>query len=326
MTDSPIEPAPNSKVPDTQRAFAPDFLLEMFANPLDAGYADAAERRARAGPESASSRRFGVGLRTVALILTGLLLTIAYQQTVAAKPSTNKAQKGLVTDVRQRQQTTDALEREASTLRLQVTKLRNAALDSSDAQKLTDLEAETGLGAVTGDGVIVSISDGPAPVNPVTNQPEGTYYGRVQDNDLQFLANELWREGAEAVSINGQRLTATSAIRTAGDAILVDFVPLEQPYQISAIGPDLADKLRDSRIGAEYQSFVSSYGMHFTIDSHDNLSLPAAPDPQLKYATTGTSPSAAPSSAPSSAAPPSTASPTAPSSTPATPSKSPGGP
>ena len=169
------------------------------------------------------ARRFGLTLRTIALILTGLLLTIAYQQTVAAKPATNKAQKGLVADVRQRQTDTDNLERQAAALRLQVTKLRNAALNSSDVQHLTNLEAATGLGAVTGDGAIVTIASGPAPVNPVTNQPEGTYYGRVQDNDLQFLTNELWLEGAEAISINGQRLTATSTIRTAGNAILVDF-------------------------------------------------------------------------------------------------------
>ncbi len=214
-------------------------------------------------------------------------------------------------------QITDGLERQAAALRLEVTKLRNAALNSSDAQRLTNLEAETGLGAVTGDGVIVSIADGPAPVNPVTNQPEGAYIGRVQDSDLQVLANELWRDGAEAIAINGQRLTATSAIRTAGDAILVDFVPLQEPYRITAIGPDdLADKLRDSPLGHVYEGFISSYGMHFSIDANDNLSLPAAPDPQLKYATTGTPPSTAPpSAAPASTPPPS----------PTPPSRSPGG-
>jgi uncharacterized protein YlxW (UPF0749 family) len=144
--------------------------------------------------------------------------------------------------------------------------------------------------------VIVSISDGPAPVNPVTGQPQGVYLGRVQDNDLQILVNELWRRGAEAVSINGQRLTATSAIRTAGNAILVDFVPLQEPYRISAIGPKLAPKLRDSPIGHQYEGFITSYGMHFTIESHDNLSLSAAPDPQLKYATTPAPPSPPPPS------------------------------
>jgi uncharacterized protein YlxW (UPF0749 family) len=290
---------------DTTRAFAPDFLLEMFANPLDAGYTDAAEHRARVGPESAASRRVGVGLRTVALVLIGLLLAIAYQQTIAAKPATNKAQKALVTDVRSRQARTDDLERQAAALRVQVTKLRNAALNSSYAERLTALEAETGLGAVTGGGVVVSISDGPAPVNPVTGQAEGSYLGRVQDNDLQVLVNELWRDGAEAIAINGQRLTATSAIRTAGPAILVDFVPLQQPYQISAIGPNLDSKLRDSPTGRQYQGFITSYGMHFTIAAHDNLSLPAAPDPQLKYATPLTPPTSPPATTSPSGPPPS---------------------
>jgi uncharacterized protein YlxW (UPF0749 family) len=145
------------------------------------------------------------------------------------------------------------------------------------------------------------MADGPAPIDPVTNQPEGDYLGQVLDIDLQTVTNELWRDGAEAISINGQRLIATSTIRTAGQAILVDFVPLTEPYQISAIGPrNLGVTLRDSPTGAQYERFISSYGMHFTITSHDNLSLPAAPDPQLQYATTGPAPApVSPSPSPS---------------------------
>jgi uncharacterized protein YlxW (UPF0749 family) len=278
-------PAPEPSTP-SGRTYAPDFLQEMFANPLDAGYFDAAERRARSGPPRPAARRAGFVLRTVALVATGLLLAIAYQQTIAAKPETNKVTHGLVDDVRSQQESTDGLARTASTLRTQVTKLRNASLDAGAVKALTDLEAQTGLGPVTGDGAVVTMSDGPAPVDPITNQPEGTYLGRVQDLDLQTISNELWRDGAEAISINGQRLTSTSAIRTAGDAILVDFAPLSEPYVISAIGPgDLAKSLQDSQTGANYERFVSSYGMHFSIASHDNLSLPAAAEPQLQYAT-----------------------------------------
>jgi uncharacterized protein YlxW (UPF0749 family) len=280
---------------ETVRTYAPDFLQEMFANPLDAGYADAAERRARDGAEPPGSRKVGIGLRTLALVLIGVLFAVAYQQTVAAKPEQTKVQSGLVGDVRARQSTTDQLEQQADTLRQQVTRLRNSALDSSAAQALTNLEAGTGLAAVRGDGVTVSMSDGPAPVNPVTNQPEGDYLGQVLDVDLQTVVNELWRDGAEAIAINGQRLTSTSAIRRAGSAVLVDFVPLSEPYKISAIGPSgLGDRLRDSPTGAKYQRYTSTYGMHFSISDHNNLSLPAAPDPQLLYATTGSSPSPSP--------------------------------
>jgi uncharacterized protein YlxW (UPF0749 family) len=314
---APVPTPAKPSLGETARTYAPDFLQEMFANPLDAGYSDAAERRKQYGPPSASSRRFGFGLRTIALVATGLLLAVAYHATVAAKPETSKVQSGLVSDVRQRQASTDGLENEASLLRAEVTRLRNAALDSSDVQQLTNLEALTGLGAVRGSGAVVSMADGPAPVDPVTGQPEGDYLGRVLDDDLQTICNELWRDGAEAISINGQRLISTSAIRRAGDAILVDFVPLSEPYVISAIGPNnMAKALHDSPVGAQYERFIDTYGMHFTITSHDNLSLPAAPDPQLRYATTGST------SAPTTPSPSDT-SPAAPS--PSAPSPSPSG-
>lgn len=60
--------------------------------------------------------------------------------------------------------------------------------------------------------------------------------GRVRDRDMQRVVNGLWESGAEAVSINGQRLTSLSAIRAAGDAILVDNKPLVPPYTVLAVG------------------------------------------------------------------------------------------
>ena len=61
----------------------------------------------------------------------------------------------------------------------------------------------------------------------------------MRDDDLQLVVNALWAAGAEAISINGQRLGPTTAIRFAGEAVLVDFRPVTNPYEISAIGdPD----------------------------------------------------------------------------------------
>ena len=71
---------------------------------------------------------------------------------------------------------------------------------------------------------------------------------RVIYSDLQKVANDLWAAGAEAIAINGQRLTATSTIRSAGAAILVDFRPVTSPYEVSAIGPgSLREQFDDSR-------------------------------------------------------------------------------
>ncbi|NEE18100.1 DUF881 domain-containing protein, partial [Streptomyces sp. SID7499] len=80
--------------------------------------------------------------------------------------------------------------------------------------------------------------------------------GRVRDRDMQRVVNGLWESGAEAIAINGQRLTALSAIRAAGDAILVDNRPLVPPYTVLAVGDGkkLVTAFRDSADGQYLQA------------------------------------------------------------------------
>jgi uncharacterized protein YlxW (UPF0749 family) len=138
---------------------------------------------------------------------------------------------------------------------------------------------------VQGDGVVVTVSDAPAAVDPVTGSVDVDNPGRVLDRDLQDIANALWQSGAEAIAVNGQRLTATSTIRAAGEAILVDFRPITRPYQLSAIGPDGIDKrMADSATGKRFKRFVEIYRMQFEIKARDGLTLPAGADPGLRYA------------------------------------------
>ncbi len=276
--------------PDPDRAggrFAPDFLTELFRNPLDAGYADAAARKAGSGGR-VPLRRTGFVLRMLALIATGLLLSVAYQQTVAAKPESTKLRQNLASDVIDRQKETTNMQQKADDLRKQVTKLRDSILVSSDAEALRNLEATVGVQAVTGHAVVVTLADGPLPTDPVTGKTDTNpddFYGRVLDTDLQIVVNELWRNGAEAIAINGQRLTATSAIRIAGSAILVDFVPLTQPYEVVAIGPDdLAERYSSSGTAAEYRRLHDTYGMKVSVTERSHVTVPAAPDATLQYA------------------------------------------
>lgn len=264
--------------------YGPDFLTELFRNPLDGGYADAAAKRAASGPPRPGARRAGLVARTAALVATGVLLTVAYQQTVASQPEASTARNQLVSDVQDRQAETDALQRQADTLRTQAARLRDAVV-GSDAGVLDQLEARTGLGAVTGTGVVVAMADGPVPVDPVTGQPLDKDPGKVVDFDIQTVVNELWHEGAEAIAINGQRLTNSSTIRLAGSAILVDLAPLSQPYVIDAVGPSaMADTLPESQVGTFYHYLSVTYGMTFSVKASGNLALPAAADPQLRQA------------------------------------------
>src|SRR5262249_4727236 len=123
----PTEPGGPTE-PSGGRRFAPDFLLEMFRNPLDAGYAEAAQARVRSGPPSPRRRAVGRGARTLALVVAGFLLAVAYQQTVANQPASARERDGLVANVQQRQRDADELQRKADELRDQVNRERDAAL------------------------------------------------------------------------------------------------------------------------------------------------------------------------------------------------------
>ena len=168
-----------------------------------------------------------------------------------------------------------------------MSKERDAALAGAgtDAGAIDRLELATGTGKVRGPGTVVRLADAAPPVDPVTGKPTGKNLGVVLDRDLQRVTNELWRDGAEAISINGERLSAISTIRTAGSTILVDFRPISSPYLVTAIGPeDLDRRFNDSRTGQLFRALASQYGMQVAVDRKGELTLPAAPDPQLHYA------------------------------------------
>jgi uncharacterized protein YlxW (UPF0749 family) len=295
------DPSPAGERP---RARPADFLTELFRNPLDPGYAQAARRRAaRGGPAPTGLRRGGpLGARMVALVVIGFLLAVAYHSAVTSQPETSRARAGLVADVRARRSSTDDLQKRADKLREQVSRERDAALsDSGESSRLRNLEADTGVAKVRGDGVVVRLVDASPPVDPVTGKRSTTNPGRVLDRDLQDISNELWRLGAEAIAINGERLTATTTIRAAGDAILVDFRPVTAPYEVAAIGPGgLRDAFDDSVTARRFRGYVDAYRMQFSVKQRAGMTLPAAGEPQLRYAKP---PPPASSSSPSSSSP-----------------------
>ncbi|WP_262284246.1 DUF881 domain-containing protein [Micromonospora sp. MA102] len=271
------------------RVYAPDFLTELFRNPLDPGYADAAARRAVA-PPSRLRRVLARPVSVVVLLVIGLLFAVAYRETMAEEPGRAKARAGLIAEIKQREAETDRLTARADQLREEVSRQRDAALSGSQASRLRTLEAGTGLGRVRGDGVVVRLADAPRDKDAVTGAEAGP--SQVLYSDLQKVANALWAAGAEAVAVNGQRLTATSTIRQAGEAILVDYRPVTSPYEVSAIGPgSMRDRFEDSRAADLMRDVERTTGLSFKVRDADNLTLPAAPQPRLRYAEPSVSPS-----------------------------------
>jgi uncharacterized protein YlxW (UPF0749 family) len=277
-----------------QRWVGVDLLAELFTEPLDPGYAAATRRREQRGPDPGWQRVGGASLRALAFVVVGFLLMVAYQQVVRTAPDTERARADLAADVAARRAEADGLAVDAERLRGQVARQRDQALPADPERALRDLEARTGLGPVTGSGVAVKLVDAEAPVDPVTGR-SGENLGRVLDRDLQDVANALWQAGAEAIAVNGQRLTATSTIRAAGSAILVDFRPIKGPYEIVAIGPGDMDKaLLNSATGKRFKQYVTKFGMQFDVRRRERITLPAGEDAGLRFARPVT-PSASPS-------------------------------
>jgi uncharacterized protein YlxW (UPF0749 family) len=140
----------------------------------------------------------------------------------------------------------------------------------------------------------------PARSDPVGGSSEVAEAGLVQDGDLQLAVNGLWSAGAEAISINGQRLGATSAIRQAGQAILVDQHPVTPPYVISAIGDQesLRNRFITTPEAHTLAKLTRDYGVVFDYARADELHLPAGTSAELRSARPLTADSDAPGTTP----------------------------
>ncbi len=275
-------------------------LVDMTGAALDPSYADAAARRA--GQPPAGPRR-GLPVRLLtAVLLVGLGTGVVTAQVRRHARDVDAARAGLVTDVRERTAATDRLAAEADRLRGDVAHLRDRSLGQDGlgralSQRLAELELATGAVPVAGRGLLVTLDD--AHGSTAKGQPGE---GRVFDSDLQAVVNALWAAGAEAVSVNDQRVTSQTAIRSAGEAILVDLRPLSPPYRVRAIGD--VDRMEpafvDGPTARRFQTWTSLYGLGFSVRRAAELRLPAAATAALHLAQPLTSRRAvpAPSSAP----------------------------
>lgn len=272
----------------TRRDASMSLLTEVMRNPLDPGYAAAA--REREGSAQVGARPLpSVAVTTVVAVVLGALSTAAIID--LRLPGTAEARDILLTEIEQRTQEADAASERVDALRDEVAALQADALAEDGAPVLAlreRLSVEAGAVPVVGPGVVLTLDDAARPPDALGGEPadpEGDVE-RVVDYDLQIAVNGLWEAGAEAVAVNGQRLTSLSAIRSAGGAILVGFRPLEPPYRVQALGDPATLEAGLARSSAgSYLSFVAErYGLRLDLDRSDRLELPAAGSLALRYA------------------------------------------
>lgn len=288
MSDRPAQ------APDGRTLVSTRLLTDLVTNPLDPGYAEAAERR---GPDAAP-RWYDRPIVAVGALLVGFLLVVAYVHTHRGAPEAQRVHDRLVDRVRTAQDNADSLAGDLDKAERELANEQNTALPASGtlARTLDQAKLAAGQVAVTGPGLVVTLGEPKkAPATPDPGRAGTVPITRthiLSDRDIRSVVNELWSDGAEAIAVNGIRLTPTSAVRFAGEAVLVDFQPITSPYRIKAIGDadTLATEFAQSSPASRYQTLKGVDGITFTFTDQGRLSLPASNAMTPRYATPVPSP------------------------------------
>ncbi len=276
--------------PERPRDASMTLLNEIVKRPLDPGYAAAAERRKAAGLPGST------GLRSPLLIVTalvlGFVLVVAALTLRPAGTTASRDKAMLIDQIQSRQDQSDALEAEGSSLSTEIQILQDAALGGGQpalTSEIARLALITGEVAAEGPGLVLTIDDAAdASAARQLNPRGGNAFaeGRVSALDLQVISNGLWESGAEAISINGQRLTSRAAIRFAGEAILVDYRPLSPPYAITVIGEPRAVQTRfaSTTAGSYLKALGDNYKIRSSVKTSDRVVVPRSPSLDLTFA------------------------------------------
>jgi uncharacterized protein YlxW (UPF0749 family) len=268
-------------------------INEVMQRPLDPGYAAAAESRQRSGLPAAPGHRSP--MLVIFAVLIGVLLATSAMALRAPTTTASKIKSDLVGRIEISRAHADAQTRRIAELRTEIDKAQAAALSQQSqtglAAELARLELASGTVSVTGPGLVLTVDDAAAPVDPKNPAVDpgtatGPDQGKVIARDLQIVVNGLWAAGAEAISVNGHRLTSRSAIRFAGEAILVDYRPLARPYSIAAIGDpsSLSVEFADNDGGSYLQSLKTNYQIRADIQERDSVEVPGGPALSLQQA------------------------------------------
>jgi len=268
-----------------QRAGRPDasmtLLTEVMERPLDPSYAAAAAQRMVDGPRTGKWSKWII---VSAAIVLGVITTIAAIHLQIPLSGARETRLLLEDQIRSRNLRISQISEQVSNLSLEIVNLQEAALTAGDpvlASQLHIDELHNGRAQLTGPGMVVTLTDGGGGLTEITSDH------LVRDVDLQQVVSALWASGAEAISIEGQRLTMTTAIRNAGDAVLIDLMPILGPsFQVTAIGNPTTMETAWRNSGApEYLAMLGSeFGIRSTAHVYPSLSVPSASPPVLRFA------------------------------------------
>lgn len=256
-------------------------LNNVIDHALDDGYAEASARREAEGGGMPRTLRSKLGL-AAGLVLAAAVVTVGAAEARISAPVVAKERQELIDRIEAESSAADRLEQDVEKIRGEVGERQRKALEQHGGDQAELVALLSGATPVRGPGVKLVVDDAKGTNSGGGGPRESSGFadtGRVRDRDMQRIVNGLWESGAEAVAINGQRLTSLSAIRAAGDAILVDNKPLVPPYTVLAVGDGqrLSTAFQDSADGQYLHALQENFGIRTGISTETEVRLPAAP-------------------------------------------------
>lgn len=218
------------------------------------------------------NRAFCFSMTFVAFVL-GVMLAFQFRATSAEDnllPRNREQEfalekKQLVQDLLQ-------LQEEVADLTAKLDKAGTGQNEANEAveRELVKIKRYAGLIPMSGPGVELSIQ------SPPGHAGASSAHGLkdIKDEHLLKVVNDLYSAGAEAIAVNGQRITAISEIRLAGSHINVNATPLSPPYRVVAIGNGAALKSR-LEIKEGLVEYLSESGISVKVQVRDNVVIPA---------------------------------------------------
>lgn len=257
----PDDPPPQRR-PDASMSL----LREIMDKPRDGVYDDVALRRG--GGKRSWWQEVIVLVLTIAIGSGGVW---AAKQLRTPVESNLSARAVLQEQIAERTDVGEGLRQEINELKGEIEELEGATSTPRDEERMRRAEIASihaGTTAVRGPGIEVTVTE--------SSQPSSAEQ-QVLDVDLQIIVNGLWASGAEAISVNDRRLSYGTAIRRAGEVILVDLEPVQAPYVIRAIGdPENLIRFFSQSSAANHLKILNSnYRIKSTIVQNPRLMLPA---------------------------------------------------
>lgn len=224
----------------------------------------------------------------LALLALGFLVAAQLASEVPRAQITSQERTPLVGTALDLQAQQEGLKQQILELRAQIRELEDAGrggtvITRELSERLQDARIAAGLVPLTGPGIVFLLQDSSSAI-----PPEGAHGGYlVTAEDIRVVVEELWLAGAQAIAVNAERVTVSTAFVDIGGSVLVNSAYVAAPFQVAAIGPsDMFDRMVASPgFVALIRSRAEAYGIGVSWATPEAVDLPAyAGDVNLRVA------------------------------------------